>query len=61
MHRVRVTAAFALILAWAVAPAAADDCPQWRGPKRDGAWRETGVNLDRQGVVRGELRCRRWS
>ncbi|HEX5446636.1 MAG TPA: PQQ-binding-like beta-propeller repeat protein [Pirellulales bacterium] len=24
-------------------PAAADDWPQWRGPTRDGVWRETGV------------------
>ena len=21
----------------------ADDWPQWRGPKRDGVWRETGI------------------
>jgi hypothetical protein len=25
------------------APARADDWPQWRGPKRDGVWRETGI------------------
>jgi outer membrane protein assembly factor BamB len=24
-------------------PAAADDWPQWRGPERDGVWRETGL------------------
>ena len=24
-------------------PLAADDWPQWRGPKRDGVWRETGI------------------
>ncbi|MBN8626667.1 MAG: PQQ-binding-like beta-propeller repeat protein [Planctomycetes bacterium] len=24
-------------------PAGADDWPQWRGPERDGVWRETGV------------------
>jgi outer membrane protein assembly factor BamB len=24
-------------------PAKADDWPQWRGPKRDGVWRETGI------------------
>lgn len=24
-------------------PAAADDWPQWLGPKRDGVWRETGI------------------
>ena len=28
------------LAAWA---AAADDWPQWRGPKRDGVWRETGL------------------
>lgn len=26
-----------------VAPCQADDWPQWRGPKRDGVWRETGT------------------
>jgi outer membrane protein assembly factor BamB len=24
-------------------PAVADDWPQWRGPERDGVWRETGI------------------
>src|SRR5207244_887246 len=24
-------------------PARADDWPQWRGPNRDGGWRETGI------------------
>lgn len=26
-----------------IASAAADDWPQWRGPSRDGVWRETGI------------------
>ena len=29
-------------------PSLADDWPQWRGPRRDAVWRETGVSL---GVV----------
>jgi len=28
---------------WASAATVADDWPQWRGPKRDGVWRETGI------------------
>jgi outer membrane protein assembly factor BamB len=28
---------------WASATTSADDWPQWRGPKRDGVWRETGI------------------
>lgn len=27
----------------AISPALADDWPQWRGPQRDGVWRETGL------------------
>src|SRR3954471_17283670 len=27
----------------AVLPGRADDWPQWRGPNRDGVWRETGI------------------
>jgi hypothetical protein len=27
----------------AAAPARAEDWPQWRGPHRDGVWRETGI------------------
>jgi outer membrane protein assembly factor BamB len=40
---------FAVVLfagTWAVLappPARADDWPQWRGPQRDGVWRETGI------------------
>ncbi len=30
-------------LAVVLAPARADDWPQWHGPKRDGVWRETGI------------------
>src|SRR5262249_34484926 len=35
-----VTLAIAVLAANAVR---ADDWPQWRGPKRDGVWRETGI------------------
>lgn len=31
------------LLALAASHALADDWPQWRGPKRDGVWRETGL------------------
>lgn len=36
-----LTAAATLLLA--LAPARADDWPQWRGPNRDGVWKETGL------------------
>jgi outer membrane protein assembly factor BamB len=32
-----------LLTAWARVHSAADDWPQWRGPNRDGVWRETGL------------------
>ena len=32
-----------LALLFAVASSRADDWPQWRGPNRDGVWRETGI------------------
>jgi outer membrane protein assembly factor BamB len=37
-----------------VAPAFADDWPQWLGPNRDGVWRETGIveRLPKQPAVR---------
>ncbi len=41
---VRLTAHFvALSLAFGVAAQTGDDWPQWRGPTRDGVWRETGL------------------
>ncbi|HWA97477.1 MAG TPA: PQQ-binding-like beta-propeller repeat protein [Pirellulales bacterium] len=37
-------AAAALVgVGWLVAQLRADDWPQWRGPQRDGVWRETGI------------------
>jgi outer membrane protein assembly factor BamB len=40
------TAIAAMFLALMAGPAAADDWPQWMGPKRDNVWREDGL-LDR--------------
>ncbi len=34
---------FSLAIAGSLGTAAADDWPQWRGPTRDGVWRETGL------------------
>ena len=43
-HSEKVLRAAASILLLALgATARADDWPQWRGPRRDGIWRETGV------------------
>jgi outer membrane protein assembly factor BamB len=41
----RVLAPFALsaLLAGVATPLRADDWPQWRGPNRDGVWKETGL------------------
>lgn len=41
----RPSSAVAILLAVALggATAPADDWPQWRGPQRDGVWREDGV------------------
>ncbi len=38
-----LTSAALLASAFNASPAGADDWPQWRGPQRDGVWRETGV------------------
>jgi outer membrane protein assembly factor BamB len=38
-------------------PARADDWPQWRGPERDGVWRETGL-LDKFAAEKLKLRWR---
>jgi outer membrane protein assembly factor BamB len=46
MYRLRSRFAFGftlLVVALAAASGVADDWPQWRGPKRDGVWREEGV------------------
>lgn len=43
---VRYTRAVATVVGLAIvyhAPARADDWPQWRGPNRDGVWRESGI------------------
>jgi len=32
-----------VLLSWFGATATAEDWPQWRGPNRDGVWRETGI------------------
>jgi hypothetical protein len=37
----RLYAAIAFLVV--ATPAVADDWPQWRGPQRDGVWRETGL------------------
>ncbi len=35
--------AFLLLLATSMTAAVADDWPQWMGPGRDNAWRESGL------------------
>src|SRR5688500_3739733 len=42
-QRLRRDAAFAAMALDLAAAAAADGWPQWRGPNRDGVWRETGL------------------
>ncbi|MHC4909014.1 MAG: outer membrane protein assembly factor BamB family protein, partial [Planctomycetota bacterium] len=43
----------AVVLACLVAlPASADDWPQWRGPTRDGVWRESGL---RESLPEGQM------
>ena len=44
-----------LALAGLAAVAAADNWPQWRGPLRDGVWRETGI---RDTLPEGEIKLR---
>ncbi len=34
---------FLIFVSWAVSIASAEDWPQWRGPERDGVWRDTGI------------------
>ena len=41
-----------LVLFCVAAPVGADDWPQWRGPTRDGVWRETGL---RETLPEGQL------
>lgn len=45
MSRLRIVTLWLLLLLFQVGPATmvADDWPQWRGPRRDGVWRETGI------------------
>lgn len=59
----RIGAGFALagmmmLLVVLPQPTAADDWPQWRGPRRDGMWREQGL-VDRFAGERLKLRWRR--
>src|SRR5262245_21033321 len=45
-HRstLQISTALTLLISCHARPAAkADDWPQWRGPQRDGVWRETGI------------------
>src|SRR5690349_4454566 len=41
-HPLILTAAMAFTLSYPLC-LPADDWPQWRGPNRDGVWRETGI------------------
>lgn len=41
MNRIRCTIAAVVVLS--ACAARAEDWPQWRGPQRDGVWRETGI------------------
>jgi outer membrane protein assembly factor BamB len=42
-HRLTQSFSIVLLLVSASLPLHADDWPQWRGPLRDGVWRETGI------------------
>ena len=50
MTRARILGCLFLFTATAVA-ARADDWPQWRGPRRNGVWRETGITLSLRGAA----------
>src|SRR5215467_15892692 len=43
MSRTRGLWAASVLLFFASSISHADDWPQWRGPNRDGVWRETGI------------------
>ena len=47
---------FTIVIFCLTFPAIADDWPQWRGPQRDGVWRETGItdklNTDSEGNIK---------
>ena len=43
VHRFKISVIAGVMLAWIVPGVAADDWPQWRGPGRDGVWRESGI------------------
>ncbi len=42
-HRITARLIAAFLLSTLAAQSPADDWPQWRGPQRDGVWRETGL------------------
>ena len=46
MPAIRNAAAAAILLTVLASSLHADDWPQWRGPNRDGVWRESGL-IDR--------------
>jgi outer membrane protein assembly factor BamB len=43
VYRILPLVALSVILAGGIAKLRADDWPQWRGPGRDGVWKETGL------------------
>jgi outer membrane protein assembly factor BamB len=56
MHDMRHWIAAPLLMAAVLtSPAAPDDWPQWRGPNRDGVWRETGL---RERLPEGQIEVR---